>query len=183
MVPARITGSRVRPCCARCAVWHPFPRSLRYTFRRSQRERLEQVRWARAHLLCFRAGFSAGQPVNTAPSWRIESPSRTSRGDAGSYGLDLFDLQFRRESMAGCSGSCSIARGPGRAGSRRLRSVTIDDCRRVSEDLSAILDVEPELVGGDRPGSTRWRCRRPGSIGRCGASWTIAASRAGWRRL
>src|SRR5262249_40340050 len=27
-------------------------------------------------------------------------------------------------------------------------SVTVDDCGRVSQDLSAILDVEPELLGG-----------------------------------
>ena len=27
-------------------------------------------------------------------------------------------------------------------------SVSVDDCGRVSQDLSAILDVEPELIGG-----------------------------------
>ena len=58
---------------------------------------------------------------------------------AGSYGLDIFDVQFRRE-------------GPGmvlrvqidRPGSGRTaeESVSVEDCARVSRDLSAVLDVE-----------------------------------------
>ena len=58
---------------------------------------------------------------------------------AGSYGLDLFDVQYRRE-------------GPGmvlrvqidRPGSGRTaeESVSVEDCARVSRDLSAVLDVE-----------------------------------------
>jgi len=58
---------------------------------------------------------------------------------AGSYGLDIFDVQYRRE-------------GPGmvlrvqidRPGSGRTaeESVSVEDCARVSRDLSAVLDVE-----------------------------------------
>jgi ribosome maturation factor RimP len=58
---------------------------------------------------------------------------------AGSYGLDIFDVQFRRE-------------GPGmvlriqldRAGAAATpeESVSVGDCAAVSRDLSAILDVE-----------------------------------------
>jgi ribosome maturation factor RimP len=58
---------------------------------------------------------------------------------AGSYGLDIFDVQFRRE-------------GPGmvlrirldRAGAAATpeECVSVGDCATVSRDLSAILDVE-----------------------------------------
>ena len=33
-------------------------------------------------------------------------------------------------------------------GTAHEESVTVDDCGKVSQDLSAILDVEPELLGG-----------------------------------
>ena len=73
---------------------------------------------------------------------------------AASYGLELFDLQFRRESIgwvlrvildretdAGTAAVPSLAEA----------GVSIDDCKRVSEDLSALLDVEPDLLdAGDR---------------------------------
>lgn len=58
---------------------------------------------------------------------------------AGSYGLDIFGVQYRRE-------------GPGmvlrvqidRPGSGRTveESVSVEDCARVSRDVSAVLDVE-----------------------------------------
>src|SRR5256885_17009720 len=61
---------------------------------------------------------------------------------AGSYGLDIFDVQYRRE-------------GPGmvlrvqidRPGSGRTaeESVSVEDCARVSRDLGAVLDVEDVL--------------------------------------
>ena len=58
---------------------------------------------------------------------------------ASSYGLDLFDVQFRRE------GSGMVLRvlidRPGPA-STPDDSVGVDDCANVSRDLSAILDVE-----------------------------------------
>jgi ribosome maturation factor RimP len=62
-----------------------------------------------------------------------------------SYGLTLFDLQFRRESI-GWVLRVVIDRPwqPGGAD----EPVSVDECGRVSQDLSAILDVEPELVGG-----------------------------------
>ena len=63
---------------------------------------------------------------------------------AGSYGLDIFDVQFRRE-------------GPGMvlriqldkpwtrtapASGTDVEGVTVEDCARVSRDLSAVLDVD-----------------------------------------
>src|SRR5262250_1567539 len=58
---------------------------------------------------------------------------------AGSYGLEIFDVQFRREA-AGMVLRVRIDR-PGPAASAE-ESVSVDDCANVSRDLSAILDVE-----------------------------------------
>jgi len=66
---------------------------------------------------------------------------------AAGHGLELFDLQFRREStgwvlrviLDRAVGDVPLAEG-------REDSVSIDDCRRVSEDLSALLDVDEGLV-------------------------------------
>ena len=58
---------------------------------------------------------------------------------ASGYGLDVFDVQFRRE------GSGMVLRilidRPGPAATAD-ESVGVDDCVEVSRDLSAILDVE-----------------------------------------
>src|ERR1700730_4443767 len=58
---------------------------------------------------------------------------------AGTYGLDIFDVQFRREA-GGMVVRVQID-GPGPA-ARAEESVSVEDCARVSRDLSAILDVE-----------------------------------------
>ena len=58
---------------------------------------------------------------------------------AGSYGLDIFDVQFRREGQ-GLVLRVQIDR-PGPAATAD-ESVSVDDCARISRDLSAILDVE-----------------------------------------
>jgi ribosome maturation factor RimP len=58
---------------------------------------------------------------------------------AGTYGLEIFDVQFRREG-GGMLLRVQIDRpGPG---SRPEDSVSVEDCARVSRDLSAVLDVE-----------------------------------------
>src|SRR5438067_13352195 len=58
---------------------------------------------------------------------------------AAGYGLEIFDVQFRRE------GSGMVLRvrldRPGSAASAE-DSVSVEDCAHVSRDLSAILDVE-----------------------------------------
>ena len=57
---------------------------------------------------------------------------------AESHGLELFDLQFRRETIGWVL----------RVVIDRLdRLVGIEDCQRVSQDLSAILDVEEDELG------------------------------------
>jgi len=58
---------------------------------------------------------------------------------AGTYGLDIFDVQFRRES-GGMVVRVRIDR-PGPAATAD-ESVSVEDCARVSRDLSAMLDVE-----------------------------------------
>ena len=58
---------------------------------------------------------------------------------AGSYGLDIFDVQYRREGP-GMVLRVQIDR-PG-AGATAEESVSVEDCARVSRDLSAVLDVE-----------------------------------------
>ena len=58
---------------------------------------------------------------------------------AGSYGLDIFDVQYRREGP-GMVLRVQIDR-PG-SGATAEESVSIEDCARVSRDLSAVLDVE-----------------------------------------
>ena len=58
---------------------------------------------------------------------------------AGSYGLEIFDVQFRREGQ-GLVLRVRIDR-PGPAATAD-ESVSVDDCAHVSRDLSAILDVE-----------------------------------------
>jgi len=58
---------------------------------------------------------------------------------AASYGLEIFDVQFRREAH-GMVLRIQIDR-PGPAATAE-DSVSVDDCARVSRDLSAILDVE-----------------------------------------
>ena len=65
---------------------------------------------------------------------------------AGSRGLDVFDLQFRRESRGWIlrvyldrPGAAVI---PGRAGTVVGDGVTIEDCQRTSEDLGTLIEVE-----------------------------------------
>src|SRR5216117_262368 len=58
---------------------------------------------------------------------------------AGSYGLEIFDVQFRREGQ-GMVLRILIDR-PGPAATAE-ESVSVDDCAHVSRDLSAILDVD-----------------------------------------
>src|SRR6185295_19322975 len=63
---------------------------------------------------------------------------------AESYGLEIFDVQFRREA-AGMVLRIQIDR-PGPAASAE-DSVSVEDCAKVSRDLSAILDVDDVVPG------------------------------------
>jgi ribosome maturation factor RimP len=68
---------------------------------------------------------------------------------AGSHGLDVFDVQFRREAVGWVlrvtidrRGEADTHAKPGEP----VDAVGIDDCRLVSHDLGALLDVE-DAVG------------------------------------
>ncbi len=58
---------------------------------------------------------------------------------AGSYGLEIFDVQYRREAGGMVLRVLLDRSGPS---ARPEDSVSVDDCARVSRDLSAMLDVE-----------------------------------------
>ena len=60
-------------------------------------------------------------------------------GVAASYGLEIFDVQYRREA-GGMMLRVQIDR-PGPAATAE-ESVSVEDCAQVSRDLSAVLDVE-----------------------------------------
>jgi ribosome maturation factor RimP len=67
---------------------------------------------------------------------------------AQTYGLEIFDVQFRRESVGWVlrvtidrQGAADTEARPGSPAD----SVGVDDCRHVSNDLSALLDVEEAI--------------------------------------
>ncbi len=75
---------------------------------------------------------------------------------AADYGLDVFDVQVRREA-AGWMVRVVIDRPPPEDGSEEpadTEPVGIEDCQHVSRDLSAILDVEDDLTAGLDQGYT-----------------------------
>lgn len=63
---------------------------------------------------------------------------------ARSHGLEVFDLQLRREPL-GMVLRVVIDRPPAGRVETVEESVGIEDCQRVSQDLSALLDVEAEF--------------------------------------
>ena len=65
---------------------------------------------------------------------------------AGSYGLEIFDVQLRRESI-GSVLRVVIDRPDRGVVDTPQDAVGIEDCQRVSRDLSAVLDVEEEELG------------------------------------
>jgi ribosome maturation factor RimP len=75
---------------------------------------------------------------------------------AQSYGLEIFDVQFRRESR-GWVLRVIIDR-PGDGGD----NIGIVECQEVSQDLSAILDVEEEPLGLSLPDNYTLEVSSPG---------------------
>lgn len=76
---------------------------------------------------------------------RIELVRSLAERVVRSHGLEIFDVQFRRES-AGWVLRVVIDRPDIRAGQthagRAIAGVSVADCQRVSEELGALLDVE-----------------------------------------
>jgi ribosome maturation factor RimP len=71
---------------------------------------------------------------------------------ARSYGLDVFDVQLRREAVGLVLRVIIDRPDPGKPVPPEEDAVGIEDCQRVSQDLSAILDVEEEELGADALG-------------------------------
>jgi ribosome maturation factor RimP len=65
---------------------------------------------------------------------------------AGTHGLEIFDVQLRRESI-GTVLRVIIDRPDRGVPESPDESVGIEDCQRVSQDLSALLDVEEQELG------------------------------------
>ena len=94
------------------------------------------------------------------------SAERVARG----FGLEVFDVQLRRESV-GWLLRIVIDRPPGAPGEDGdSDAVTLDDCRRVSTDVSVVLDAEfdfehPYTLEVSSPGLDR-PLRHPGDCRR-----------------
>jgi ribosome maturation factor RimP len=86
--------------------------------------------------LCFRGVFTARHDELTRVR---EAAERVAR----SYGLDIFDVQLRRESI-GTVLRVIIDRPDRGVPETPEQAVGIEDCQRVSQDLSALLDVEED---------------------------------------
>lgn len=91
------------------------------------------------------------------PTFCVSGAVSTSRTDlahlretaervARSYGLEIFDVQLRRESI-GTVLRVVIDRPDRGVPETPEEAVGIEDCQRVSHDLSALLDVEEEALG------------------------------------
>jgi ribosome maturation factor RimP len=102
--------------------------------------RLDQPKWACAHFFSFRGliGVSCPSPEHDP----LERVRAIAERVARSYLLEVFDVQHRREAGGWVlriyldRPGAEAAPGAGDAG------VSVEDCARVSRDVSAILDVE-----------------------------------------
>jgi ribosome maturation factor RimP len=77
---------------------------------------------------------------------RLATLRLTAERVARSYGLEIFDLQLRRESI-GMVLRVVIDRPDRGVVETPDEAVGIADCQRVSQDLSAVLDVEEDELG------------------------------------
>jgi ribosome maturation factor RimP len=80
------------------------------------------------------------------PSERLTTIRAAAERVAQSYDLEIFDVQLRRESI-GTVLRVTIDRPDRGVPERPEDAVGITECQRVSQDLSAILDVEEEQLG------------------------------------
>ena len=77
---------------------------------------------------------------------RLARVRATAQRVAEGHGLEIFDVQLRRESI-GTVLRVIIDRPDRGVPERPEESVGIAECQRVSQDLSAVLDVEEEELG------------------------------------
>jgi ribosome maturation factor RimP len=102
-------------------------------------------------LFLFQGRFLPGPLSKDGRLARVrEAAERVAR----SYGLEIFDVQLRRESIGTVLRVVIDRPDPGRATTPEEDSVGIEDCQRVSRDLSALLDVEEESLDQPALGQT-----------------------------
>lgn len=96
-------------------------------------------------LFVFRDVFAGVSRISsTVTDARLARVRETAERVARSYGLEIFDVQLRREAV-GLVLRVVIDKRTG--GTTEDDSVGIVECQHVSHDLSAILDVEEEALG------------------------------------
>lgn len=82
----------------------------------------------------------------TAQTARLSRIRHVAERVAHSYGLEIFDVQLRRESI-GLVLRVIIDRPDRGVPEKPDEAVGIVECQRVSQDLSALLDVEEDAIG------------------------------------
>jgi ribosome maturation factor RimP len=88
----------------------------------------------------------------TAQTERLARIRHVAERVAQGYGLEIFDVQLRRESI-GTVLRVIIDRPDRGVAEKPEEAVGIEECQRVSQDLSALLDVEEEEIGEASLGS------------------------------
>ena len=91
--------------------------------------------------------FRVSGDVFTPSAEQLDRVRRAAEHVARSYGLDVFDVQLRRESVGTVLRVIIDRPDPGQPSSPDEDAVGIADCQRVSQDLSALLDVEEDDLG------------------------------------
>lgn len=106
----------------------------------------DHVRWAQAHLFFLEP---QGQFVVVSPrAEALEHVRAIADRVTRSYGLDVFDVQLRRESVGWVVRLIIDRSGPADGSPQPIGAgeVGIEDCKRVSQDVSAMLDVEEDAL-------------------------------------
>ncbi len=96
---------------------------------------LQDLKVGRCPLFVFEGGFTQ----------LIDRIREVAERVARSYNLEIFDVQFRRESGGWVLRVFLDVPGSGETPAPADVSPTIEDCERVSRDVSAILDVEETI--------------------------------------
>lgn len=126
-------------------------------------------------IFCTTSDVSGAAEVGRCRLFVFVDPIERIRGIAervaGAHGLEIFDVQMRRESIGPVLRVVIDRPAPPDGSPQPIdESVGIQDCQRISEDLSAILDVEDVIdhrytlevssPGLDRPLRHAADCRR-----------------------
>lgn len=93
----------------------------------------------------FRRNGPEGLAIVRANESPLDRVRELAERVASSYGLDIFDVELKRE--GGQQVLRVIVDRPGPAATPD-ESVSIDDCARVAEELGTLLDVEDVMPGG-----------------------------------